>query len=193
MDHGTLTDNNGRKADFRNAILILTSNVGSRDLERRGLGLVTDGANLGSAQRAVEQTFTPEFRNRLDGIVYFNALDPVTIGQVVGKQILELEEQLLAKGVEIELVPEVREWLAQKGYDRLMGARPLRRLIEDKIKKPLAEEILYGRLQDGGVVTVTLEAKEKGEPELRFAFRKALVPGPAAPAAPETVPVDSER
>jgi ATP-dependent Clp protease ATP-binding subunit ClpA len=190
MDHGTLTDNNGRKADFRNAILIMTSNVGSRDMERRGLGLVADGGNLGNAQKAVEHTFTPEFRNRLDGIIYFNALGPVTIGQVVGKQILELEEQLLAKGVEIELVPDVREWLAQKGYDRFMGARPLRRLIEDQIKKPLAEEILYGKLQEGGVVTVTLVPKEGGakdEMVPHFSFRKGLVPAPKDPAT-EGVP-----
>jgi ATP-dependent Clp protease ATP-binding subunit ClpA len=184
MDHGTLTDNNGRKADFRNAILIMTSNVGSRELERRSLGLVIDSTkSTSSAQKAVETTFTPEFRNRLDGIIYFNPLDPVTIGQVVGKQILELEEQLLAKGVDIELQPEVREWLAQKGYDRLMGARPLRRLIEDKLKKPLAEEILFGKLQDGGVVTVTMEGDEP-----KFAFRKGLVPAP-----PQTVPAGRDQ
>ena len=172
MDHGTLTDNNGRKADFRNAIIIMTSNVGSRDMERRPLGMVPseNGKNSG-AQKAVEQTFTPEFRNRLDSIVYFNSLDPVTVGQVVGKQILELESQLLAKKVEVEVGLEVRDWLAQKGYDRTMGARPLARLIQDKIKKPLAEEILFGKLEDGGRVEVLVK-----NDELVFEFKKALAP-----------------
>src|SRR6185437_12012907 len=163
MDHGTLTDNNGRKADFRNAILIMTSNVGSRELERRPLGMAAPEANhseavkTAGAQRAVEQTFSPEFRNRLDATVYFNGLDPVTVGQVVGKQLLELEAQLLAKKVELDATPEVRDWLAQKGYDRLMGARPLARLIQDKIKRPLSEEILFGKLENGGRVEVRIE------------------------------------
>jgi ATP-dependent Clp protease ATP-binding subunit ClpA len=154
MDHGVLTDNNGRKADFRHAILIMTSNVGSRELERRGLGLAPTETKGTGATRAVEQTFSPEFRNRLDAIVYFNPLDPLTVGQVVGKQLVELESQLLAKHVELEVGADAREWLAQKGYDRQMGARPMARLIQDKIKKPLAEEILFGRLEHGGQVSV---------------------------------------
>jgi ATP-dependent Clp protease ATP-binding subunit ClpA len=154
MDHGVLTDNNGRKADFRHAIIIMTSNVGSRDLERRGLGLMPTDAKGAGAQRAVEQTFSPEFRNRLDAIVYFNPLDPLTVGQVVGKQLVELESQLLAKHVELDVGADAREWLAHKGYDRQMGARPMARLIQDKIKKPLAEEILFGKLENGGEVRV---------------------------------------
>ncbi|MGK5083174.1 ATP-dependent Clp protease ATP-binding subunit ClpA [Bdellovibrionota bacterium FG-1] len=154
MDHGVLTDNNGRKADFRNAVLIMTSNVGSREVERHSLGLMPGDATQSNAQKAVEQTFSPEFRNRLDAIVYFHTLDPLTVGQVVGKQLVELESQLLAKGVEIDVAPEAREWLAQKGYDRRMGARPMNRLIQDRIKKPLAEEILFGRLEQGGEVEV---------------------------------------
>jgi ATP-dependent Clp protease ATP-binding subunit ClpA len=154
MDHGVLTDNNGRKADFRHAILIMTSNVGSRELERRGLGLAPVESKGSGAARAVEQTFSPEFRNRLDAIVYFNPLDPLTVGQVVGKQLVELESQLLAKHVELEIGPDAREWLAHKGYDRQMGARPMARLIQDKIKKPLAEEILFGKLEHGGEVRV---------------------------------------
>jgi len=136
MDHGALTDNNGRKTDFRNTIVIMTSNVGSRDLERRPLGMGTLTEGQGShAQKAVEQTFSPEFRNRLDSIVYFNVLDPATIGQVVSKQLMELESQLLAKKVDVEFGSDVKDWLAKKGYDRFMGARPLARLIQDKIKK----------------------------------------------------------
>ena len=171
MDHGTLTDNNGRKADFRNAILIMTSNVGSREMERRPLGMGSQDLKNTNAQKAVEQTFSPEFRNRLDSIVYFNPLDPVTVGQVVGKQLLELEAQLLAKKVELDVSPEVRDWLAQKGYDRLMGARPLARLIQDKLKKPLAEEILFGKLEDGGRVEVRIK-----NDDIEFEFKKALVP-----------------
>ncbi|HLE00683.1 MAG TPA: ATP-dependent Clp protease ATP-binding subunit ClpA [Bdellovibrionota bacterium] len=175
MDHGTLTDNNGRKADFRNAIIIMTSNVGSRDMERRSLGLgsaellghsgkAQAGQGTGAgAKKAVEQAFSPEFRNRLDGTVYFNTLDPLAVGQVVGKQLLELESQLLAKGVELDVTPDVRQWLAQNGYDRHMGARPMARLIQDHLKKPLAEEILFGVLQEGGRVSVVLEASESAE------------------------------
>ena len=172
MDHGTLTDNNGRKADFRNATILMTSNVGSRDLERRSLGF-EQNAGIGgkAAQKAVEQAFSPEFRNRLDAIVYFNPLDPITVGHVVGKQILELESQLLAKGVEIEIDPEVREWLAHKGYDKLLGARPMNRLIQDKIKKHLAEEILFGKLENGGKVHIFLDKSKSKDGEPAFEFQ----------------------
>jgi ATP-dependent Clp protease ATP-binding subunit ClpA len=168
MDHGTLTDNNGKKVDFRNVILIMTSNVGSREHERRGLGLssIASGDSKASAKE-VERTFSPEFRNRLDSIIYFNALDPVTIAQVVGKQLIELETQLLARGVELEVDPEVREWLAQNGYDRQMGARPMARLVQERIKKPLANEILFGKLEHGGRVHVLLD-RSKAEVELKF-------------------------
>jgi ATP-dependent Clp protease ATP-binding subunit ClpA len=158
MDHGTLTDNNGRKVDFRHTVILMTSNVGSRDIERRGIGVGSYGAGTDAkaASKAVEQTFSPEFRNRLDAIVYFNPLDPITVGHVVDKQIVELESQLLAKNVELEVTPEVREWLAVKGYDRLLGARPMQRLIQDELKKPLSESILFGELEHGGSVKVTL-------------------------------------
>jgi len=172
MDHGFLTDNNGRKADFRNVILIMTSNVGSREHERRPLGMTQSSDAKGASQKEIERTFTPEFRNRLDAIVHFNPLDPVTIAQVVGKQIVELESQLLAKGVEIEIDTEVREWLAQKGYDRLMGARPMERLIQNEIKKPLANEILFGKLEQGGKVRVVLK---DGQPA--FEYETKLLPG----------------
>jgi ATP-dependent Clp protease ATP-binding subunit ClpA len=181
MDHGFLTDNNGRKADFRNVVLLMTSNVGSRDLERRPLGLGDAAAGSGTrASKAVETTFSPEFRNRLDAIVYFNPLDPVTVAQVVGKQLVELESQLLAKGVDIDVTTGVREWLAAKGYDRQMGARPMARLIQDKLKKPLAEEILFGSLEHGGHVQVMLK---DGEPVFEFTARPA--PAGKADSAPE--------
>ncbi|RYZ70245.1 MAG: ATP-dependent Clp protease ATP-binding subunit ClpA, partial [Proteobacteria bacterium] len=127
----------------------------------------------------VEQTFSPEFRNRLDGIVYFNPLDPLTVGHVVGKQLLELESQLLAKSVELEIDAEVREWLAHKGYDRLLGARPLQRVIQDELKKPLAQEILFGELEDGGSVHITLR-----DDKPHFEFRK--IPKPSKETEAET-------
>jgi ATP-dependent Clp protease ATP-binding subunit ClpA len=160
MDHGVLTDSNGRKADFRNSILIMTSNVGSRELERRPLGMGEGDPTASHSQKAVEQTFSPEFRNRMDSIVYFNPLDPSTIGQVVNKQLIELESQLLSKNVDVEFTPEVRDWLARKGYDRLMGARPLSRLIQDQLKKALSEEILFGKLESGGKVKVSIHNSE---------------------------------
>lgn len=161
MDHGTLTDNNGRKVDFRNIILILTSNVGTREHGRRSMGMGNPEASRSSvSKQEIERTFSPEFRNRLDAIIYFSALDPVTVAQVVGKQLLELESQLLAKGVEISVDPEVREWLAHKGYDVLLGARPMGRLIQDKIKRPLSEQILFGKLESGGKVRISLEDQE---------------------------------
>ncbi|MGE0614657.1 MAG: ATP-dependent Clp protease ATP-binding subunit ClpA [Bacteriovoracia bacterium] len=162
MDHGTLTDNNGRKADFRHTIIIMTSNVGSREAERGGLGFARGEATNGSvSKREVERAFSPEFRNRLDAIVYFNPLDPYTIAQVVGKQLLELENQLLARAIEIEIEPDVREWLAKHGYDARLGARPMGRLIQDRIKRPLSEEILFGKLEKGGKVRVRM--KDEGE------------------------------
>ncbi len=169
MDHGTLTDNNGRKVDFKNSIIVLTSNVGSRELDRGFIGdrlsfekdAETKQAvkKLSVSKPEVERAFSPEFRNRLDSVVYFNALDPVTIAQVVGKQIAELESQLLAKKVEIEIDGEVREWLAVRGYDRKLGARPMARLIQDRIKKPLSEHILFGALEHGGKVRLFLASQ----------------------------------
>jgi ATP-dependent Clp protease ATP-binding subunit ClpA len=157
MDHGFLTDNNGKKADFRNVILIMTSNVGSRDAERRMVGFVSDLAGSDAAQKELERVFSPEFRNRLDSIIFFSPMDMRMMDQVVGKQIVELEHLLLAKHVEIEFEPEVRTWLAEKGYDRKMGARPLARVIQDEIKRPLSEEILFGKLEQGGAVRVVMK------------------------------------
>lgn len=156
MDHGFLTDSTGKKADFRNVILILTSNVGAREMERRSLGFAETSAS-DVAQKEVERTFSPEFRNRLDSVIYFNPLDPRTMEQVVSKQLVELENQLLQKGVDIEFEADVREWLGKKGYDKRMGARPLGRVIQDELKRPLSEEILFGRLEHGGLVRVIVK------------------------------------
>jgi ATP-dependent Clp protease ATP-binding subunit ClpA len=170
MDHGTLTDQNGRKVDFRNCIILMTSNVGSRDLERKPLGLdqALGATSLASAKKAVEQTFTPEFRNRLDGVIFFNPLDPKTMDQIVDRQITELESQLIQKKIEMEVNEAARKWLAVRGYDRALGARPLKRLIQEQLKQKLSHEILFGKLQEGGKVLVGLQ-----EDHLSFDFTQS--------------------
>ena len=159
MDHATLTDSHGRKADFRHVILIMTTNVGARDLSDRRLGFAEAG--VGSSSRgALERAFTPEFRNRLDAIVHFNALGTAEIERVVDRQIDELRSLVAAKKVTIELDAAARTWLAAKGFDRAFGARPMARLIERVVKKPLSEMLLFGTLANGGAVRVALENDE---------------------------------
>ncbi|MDF7681301.1 ATP-dependent Clp protease ATP-binding subunit ClpA [Enterobacteriaceae bacterium ESL0689] len=160
MDNGTLTDNNGRKADFRNIILVMTTNAGVRETERKSIGLIHQD-NTTDAMDEIKRIFTPEFRNRLDNIIWFEHLSTAIIHQVVDKFIVELQVQLDQKGVSLEVSQEARDWLADKGYDRMMGARPMTRVIQDNLKKPLANELLFGSLVNGGQVTVTLN-KEKG-------------------------------
>ncbi len=149
MDHGTLTDNNGRKADFRNVVLVMTTNAGAVDMNRASIGF-TRQDHSSDAMEAIRRLFTPEFRNRLDAIVQFNRLDPTVITQVVDKFIFELEAQLQEQQVTIEIDESARLWLAEHGYDPKMGARPMARIIQQHIKKPLAEELLFGKLSDGG-------------------------------------------
>ncbi|NIR29450.1 MAG: ATP-dependent Clp protease ATP-binding subunit ClpA [Gammaproteobacteria bacterium] len=155
MDHGTLTDNNGRKADFRNVVLVMTTNAGAERMSRPSIGFLQQD-HIGDAMEVIKRTFSPEFRNRLDAIVEFNALDPRTVAQVVDKFIIELETQLEAKRVAIEVDEGARAWLAEHGFDPVMGARPMSRIIQDNIKRPLAEELLFGRLADGGNVRVVV-------------------------------------
>ncbi len=155
MDHGKLTDHNGRQVDFRNVILIMTTNAGASELAKTAIGFGRE-VRTGEDVAAIERTFTPEFRNRLDAIVSFAPLTRETIHQVVEKFVLQLEAQLLDRGVHIELTPEAADWLGERGYDSKMGARPLGRVIQEHIKKPLAEELLFGRLTKGGVVRVTV-------------------------------------
>jgi ATP-dependent Clp protease ATP-binding subunit ClpA len=156
MDHGKLTDHNGRQVDFRNVILIMTSNAGAQELAKAAIGFGRDRRE-GEDTAAIERTFTPEFRNRLDAIISFAPLSKEVILQVVEKFVLQLEAQLLDRGVSIELTREAAEWLGEKGYDDKMGARPLGRVIQENIKKPLAEELLFGRLVKGGLVRVTVK------------------------------------
>jgi len=153
MDHGKLTDHNGRSVDFRNVILIMTTNAGATELAREAIGFGRDRRN-GEDTAAIERTFTPEFRNRLDAVISFAPLSKAVILKVVEKFVMQLEAQLLDRGVHIELTPEAAAWLGEKGYDDKMGARPLGRVIQEHIKKPLAEELLFGRLIKGGVVVV---------------------------------------
>jgi len=155
MDHGTLTDANGRKTDFRNVIVVMTTNAGADRVSRASIGFSKQDHSTDAIEE-IKRMFSPEFRNRLDAVIQFSALDPVTIAHVVDKFIIELESQLDAKKVSIEVAAEARAWLAEHGYDRLMGARPMARLIREKIKKPLAEELLFGQLVNGGHVAVSV-------------------------------------
>ena len=158
MDSATLTDNNGKKADFRNVILIMTTNAGARELSSGGVGFRNQAETKGQAKGAIERTFSPEFRNRLDAWVAFHALDLENIKLVVDKFIKELNGQIAEKKVSVKLTETAREWLAKNGFDPKFGARPMSRLIHDKIKQPLAHEVLFGKLADGGEVLV--EAKD---------------------------------
>ena len=157
MDHGTLTDNNGRKADFRNVILIMTTNAGADVMSRASIGF-THQDHTTDGMEAIKKMFTPEFRNRLDAIVQFGALTLKTIKTVVDKFVMELQTQLDDKHVTLEITEDAREWLAIHGYDVQMGARPMARLIQDKLKKPLAEQVLFGELANGGSVLITVDA-----------------------------------
>ena len=170
MDHGTLTDNNGRKADFRNVILVMTTNAGAQEMSRASIGFTrqdhsTDGMEI------IKKSFTPEFRNRLDAIIQFASLDVDSVRRVVDKLIVELEAKLGANDVTIELDDPARDWLAARGYDPKMGARPMARLISENIKRPLAEELLFGALADGGHVRVSVDENEeitlKAEPAVK--------------------------
>ncbi|HNW94095.1 MAG TPA: AAA family ATPase, partial [bacterium] len=156
MDHGTLTDNNGRKADFRNVILVMTTNAGAEQMDRASIGFTTQDHSSDGLE-IIKRMFTPEFRNRLDAIVQFKPLTPVTIAQVVDKFLIELEAQLESKKVTLEVDDEGRCWLAAHGYDPRMGARPMARIIQENIKRRLAEELLFGRLVNGGHVVVTVQ------------------------------------
>jgi ATP-dependent Clp protease ATP-binding subunit ClpA len=181
MDHATLTDNNGRKADFRQVVLIMTSNAGSREMSAQAIGFAGDRARDAKSRgkQAIERFFSPEFRNRLDAIVGFRSLTPEVMETIVEKFILELEAQLSEKRVAIALTPEARSHLARKGYDPTYGARPLARLIQAEVRDPLTDEILFGRLENGGTVTIGVEGEA-----LTFSVEAA----PSPPAAPVAAP-----
>jgi ATP-dependent Clp protease ATP-binding subunit ClpA len=181
MDYGKLTDHNGKIVDFRNVILIMTTNAGAAELAKQAIGFGS-GIRTGHDEEAITRMFTPEFRNRLDATISFSALSTETIGRVVDKFVLQLEEQLADRNVTIELDASARTWLAEKGYDPLFGARPLARVIQEHIKKPLADELLFGQLAKGGVVRVTRKPEED---VLAFSFEER--PVAAVPSEPELV------
>lgn len=156
MDHGTLTDTNGRQADFRHVIMVMTSNAGATEISRNSIGFSQQN-NTNDGLDVIKRQFSPEFRNRLDAIINFRSLDEQTIGLVVDKFIMELEEQLANKGVSLTVEQSARTWLIEHGYDKAMGARPMARLIQENIKKPLADELLFGKLANGGHVTLVMK------------------------------------
>jgi len=180
MDHGKLTDHNGKSVDFRNVILIMTSNVGAAELARAPIGFGRK-REVGDDEEAVNRTFSPEFRNRLDAIISFAPLPREVVRRVVEKFVLQLEGQLAERGVTINLTPEAADWLAERGYDERMGARPLGRVIQEYIKKPLADQVLFGELVNGGSVTVAVVG-EGSEAKLE------LVAVPPRPAKPKALP-----
>jgi len=181
MDHGTLTDNNGRKADFRNVVIVMTTNAGAESLAKSSMGF-THNRQVGDEMEAIKKMFTPEFRNRLDAMISFSALDHEVILRVVDKFLMQLEEQLTEKKVEALFTQKLKEHLAKKGFDPLMGARPMARLIQDTIRRALADELLFGKLQHGGKVTIDVDDAEK----IALVFEPEVAPPPAtpAPAAP---------
>ena len=168
MDHGKLTDHNGKQIDFRNVILIMTTNAGASDMAKRAAIGFGSSKREGDDVEAINRLFTPEFRNRLDAIIPFGSLPVPVVHQVVQKFVMQLEAQLSERGVTFDLSPEAIAWLADKGYDERMGARPLGRVIQEHIKKPLADEVLFGKLKKGGTVRVTVETKETGETGLKL-------------------------
>ncbi|MFO0509732.1 MAG: ATP-dependent Clp protease ATP-binding subunit ClpA [Gammaproteobacteria bacterium] len=161
MDHGTLTDNNGRKADFRKVIIVMTTNAGAADMARASIGF-TQQDNTTDGMEAIKKLFSPEFRNRLDAVIQFNGLDETTIQRVVDKLLVELETQLEGKRVSVQLDDAARRWIAKTGYDPKMGARPMARVIQENIKRPLAEELLFGKLTGGGTVRITVKPDDSG-------------------------------
>jgi ATP-dependent Clp protease ATP-binding subunit ClpA len=172
MDHATLTDNNGRKADFRNVVLVMTTNAGAQELARSMIGF--HGGTGGSPKNIIEKMFSPEFRNRLSAVIDFAPLGPLVVERVVDKFVSELSDRLKAQKVKLEVTEKARKWLAEHGYDPKFGARPLGRLIENEIARALADELLFGRLKKGGIATVDLE-----DDKLSFAYKETREPAPA--------------
>jgi ATP-dependent Clp protease ATP-binding subunit ClpA len=175
MDHGTLTDNNGRKADFRNVVLIMTTNAGAESLIKTSIGF-TPGKSQGDELQDIKRMFTPEFRNRLDAIISFAPLTHEIILRVVDKFLMQLEDQLHEKKVEVSFTQALKDHLAKHGFDPLMGARPMARLIQDTIRRALADELLFGKLANGGRVTVDVDEDDK----IQLAFPEQEEPLPEA-------------
>ncbi|MGL4575679.1 MAG: AAA family ATPase, partial [Burkholderiaceae bacterium] len=185
MDHGTLTDNNGRKADFRNVIIIMTTNAGAEAMNKSTIGFTTK-REQGDEMADIKRLFTPEFRNRLDATISFRALDEQIIMRVVDKFLMALEDQLHAKKVDAIFTEKLRAYLAKKGFDPLMGARPMQRLIQDTIRRALADELLFGKLVSGGKVTVDMDEADK----VTLSFDESAPPAAPQPDAEDTATIE---
>jgi ATP-dependent Clp protease ATP-binding subunit ClpA len=181
MDNGQLTDTNGKKIDFRNVILIMTTNAGAQDAAKLAIGFA-GGRKTDETDEAIKRLFTPEFRNRLDATVHFAGLTPAIIDRIVEKFVLQLEAQLADRGVTFQLSPEATRWLAERGFDDEMGARPLARVIQEHVKKPIADEILFGELKNGGLVKVSLDKNDPKKLAFEFVPDKPPVGEPSVPA-----------
>ncbi|MCJ8309264.1 MAG: AAA family ATPase, partial [Rhizobiaceae bacterium] len=186
MDNGALTDHNGKKVDFRNVIIVMTTNAGAAEAAKAAIGFGSS-KRTGDDMEAINRLFAPEFRNRLDAIIQFEGLQPEVVHQVVQKFVMQLEAQLSERGVTFDLTPEAVKWIAKKGYDDRMGARPLGRVIQEYVKKPLADEVLFGKLKKGGTVKVGVEKKEDGETGLKL---EAM---PDKPVKPKKEPVPRKK
>ncbi|MDD2727991.1 ATP-dependent Clp protease ATP-binding subunit ClpA [Malikia sp.] len=189
MDHGTLTDNNGRKADFRNVIIVMTTNAGAETMNKAAIGF-NNPRQAGDEMADIKRLFTPEFRNRLDAIVSFKPLDEQIILRVVDKFLLQLEHQLAEKKVEVTFTDELRQHLAKKGFDPLMGARPMQRLIQDMIRRALADELLFGRLTEGGRLRVDIDLQDADKPEVKLDIQPLPKKEKHAKAEPEEAAAD---
>ncbi|MDG2044487.1 MAG: AAA family ATPase, partial [Maricaulis sp.] len=174
-DNGCLTDSNGKKVDFRNVIMVMTTNAGASDAQKEAIGFGR-GRKDDEADKAVERLFTPEFRNRLDAIIPFAPLRPEVIARVVEKFVLQLEAQLTDRGISFELTADATAWLADRGYDSRFGARPLGRVIQEHIKKPLADQILFGELKKGGLVKVDVDAADPDKLDFHITPADRLLP-----------------
>ncbi|PZF77023.1 ATP-dependent Clp protease ATP-binding subunit ClpA [Aestuariivirga litoralis] len=192
MDHGKLTDHNGKSVDFRNVILIMTTNAGAQDMAREAIGF-GNSVRQGDDMEAIQRLFTPEFRNRLDAVIAFGHLPPAVVRKVVEKFVLQLEAQLAERQINIELSADAADWLARKGYDQQMGARPLARIIQEHVKKPLAEEVLFGKLSKGGTVRILLKGDELHFEYLSRDEEKALPGRPERKALPRAAAETGEE
>ena len=189
MDNGKLTDHNGKGVDFRNVIIIMTTNAGASDMQKSAIGFGST-KRTGDDEEAINRLFAPEFRNRLDAIVPFNTLPTPVIHKVVEKFIMQLEAQLAERGVTFELTKDAIAWIASKGFDDKMGARPLSRVIQEHIKKPLADEVLFGKLKTGGTVKVSLKKDKEGSESLML---DVLEDKPIKPKKPAAKPKSKTR
>jgi ATP-dependent Clp protease ATP-binding subunit ClpA len=195
MDHGKLTDHNGKQVNFRNVILIMTTNAGAADLARAPIGF-NRTRREGDDEEAINRLFTPEFRNRLDAVIAFGPLPPEVVRSVVTKFVMQLEAQLSERGVTFQLTDEATAWLAEQGYDERMGARPLGRVIQEHIKRPLADQVLFGVLRKGGTVHVSVETKADGTtglkldalPDMEIRPKKEGEAGAGKPSRPPRAP-----